>query len=1251
MLALLLTSALAVVNARATVVTTIAGGPTSASDSTKGAGYVDGETAVASRFNQPMGMAFDSAGYLYVADYNNNAIRVLDLVNDETTTFVTANHPVGITIDQSDNIYVLNYGNGTNGTLVQYDVFGDLIATNATGIKFAGGVTSDFKYDVYVTSSNQVIQVLGSQGTALLATLPPGSLLKGITVMESGLLAVADYGRNGIYNLDPSQGAVLATNGLGQTIITGIVTTNSGFNGAGDTFGGTTRAKFFQPFGLLSVGNDSLIVSDAGNNRVKVVNNLGVVTNLYGVDSNYWEPFPTPGLWDGTVVYGSPAFNYDASNNVEARLPMGIAMNQGTLYVTEDYYHVIRTVTAASLPVPPQAPAQVGAPLIGYATFSINSLGYVVANFNPLSGTSVGVFNNDQVFVVYNTNQNVQTYLTYAPTPTVGTIPDPTTNSPTVSYPFTNGISYSSLGQLPGGIYGNMVPVSGQTTIKAISASLGAPISDVAVANVAYIVGNPTVSGGNAAQFTVSSTTTNATIYYTIDGTNPTNGISSRATNGQTLSLPPTGSNIVFKAIASRPGYLDSAVVTTTFTANNYSPNVISFGFASGEASSEFIGLPGQYFYAPVTLTVLPNQTIYSMVFNVTVTNNTPASPPIVPYTYEFSSFLEKPAPPPAPANTFVQIEPYTFVDATTPPDNNAVFYDGAWYQNLVTADTTGGQNLLSVGWIERYSRTNLYNTLGQTLISYSQAHDVQYLSSAGQVEVGAYGFQIPRNAVVSNSYAIQINRPSASADGIGTPGSAIYLSAPTNGAIGAGAPINALKIVTVGRGIDASYIAGSVYPFRWFNGGDFGSTNIIDSDLEQVYQSAIAGPIAYNTPPTNTDFYDGMDSCGSLGVLDGNMLDEVTYNGSTNYIYTNSYSYLDANQRESLLSLNDQSLANQIAFGDGVLDVCDVYLSYLRAVDGNYVLYRRFWNNGQRVAIQAPNLAGRSNLASRPVNTKPVTHTSAGPASTINFTAGDYVGSAGQTVQVPITASVFGNYPARAVMLNVTVDPLDGSPDLTASPGFIQTAAALGRPAPFSQGAFANSYSLAWLNVTNAGITGSTVIGMLSFTIPANATANSAYAVHFDHASASPNGFISFPKSVYSGLVTLSSRTNSSYGDGIPDSWRLRWFGTLNNYLSASNADACGDGFNNWQKYIAGTDPTDASAYPRLLPKSSVPVGSTSAIHWPTVSGKQYAIERSVSLYGGWTPVSTNTGTGTDMEFDDNVAGGARFYRVRILP
>src|ERR1035441_2354398 len=96
---------------------------------------------------------------------------------------------------------------------------------------------------------------------------------------------------------------------------------------------------------MAKAGNNILVVADYGNNRVKVVNSVGTVTNLYGVSSNLWYIDPTdpnvfPGWWDG------PVFVPDAVGDVEARLPNGVLVAQdGSVYVTEDYYHLIRHAT------------------------------------------------------------------------------------------------------------------------------------------------------------------------------------------------------------------------------------------------------------------------------------------------------------------------------------------------------------------------------------------------------------------------------------------------------------------------------------------------------------------------------------------------------------------------------------------------------------------------------------------------------------------------------------------------------------------------------------------------------------------------------------------------------------------------------------------------------------------------------------------------------------------------------------------
>ncbi|HXC36815.1 MAG TPA: hypothetical protein VNV43_13130, partial [Candidatus Acidoferrales bacterium] len=563
--------------------------------------------------------------------------------------------------------------------------------------------------------------------------------------------------------------------------------------------------------------------------------------------------------------------------------------------------------------------------------------------------------------------------------------------------------------------------------------------------------------------------------------------------------------------------------------------------------------------------------------------------------------------------------------------------------------------NELAVGWFELPGMTNLFDTTKQNLFTYSMAF-IEMLPNAqipNGIIFGGYAFQVPTNAQPGEQYQIQLQRPSAIVDGLGENGSALLINTPTTGSLSNG-PINAIKIVTVGQ---PKYLAGDVYPFEWFNAGNFGNGDLITygaNDVQEVFNAAIYG---INGPPLNSDLFDAMDSAGGLGV----------YNAAAGY-WTKT-SNLTALQKNALFNVNDTTTINQMAFGDGVLDVCDVWTTFVRSQFPNLYWFQRFYTNDTvngnfgRVAeaittqtnvpsgVSSP--SGGFSLKSAMASSGPTSITN---TPTIHFAAGDYLASPGQTLSIPVNATVYGPTPLRMLMFNVNLTPLDGSPALTTPVTFSPNA-------PFNNSSIYNAglgtnttvdCAEAFIPTTfpisdNGDVTGSNVIGYLNITIPASAATSSAYALSFAHASASPNGLVSFPKTTYTGLITLSSRTNSTYGDGIPDSWRLRYFGTINNQLSVSNADADGTGMNNWQKYLAGLNPTDPTSV--LKAGTDQPMSQSlqdMVLYWPSVNGQTYIIKRSPTLFPAqWTAISTNIGDGTYMEIHDTSGGANRYYEV----
>jgi len=119
---------------------------------------------------------------------------------------------------------------------------------------------------------------------------------------------------------------------------------------------------------------------------------------------------------------------------------------------------------------------------------------------------------------------------------------------------------------------------------------------------------------------------------------------------------------------------------------------------------------------------------------------------------------------------------------------------------------------------------------------------------------------------------------------------------------------------------------------------------------------------------------------------------------------------------------------------------------------------------------------------------------------------------------------------------------------------------------------------------------------------------------------------------------------------DGLPDAWQLQYFGSLSDPNAAPTADPDGDGFNNLQEYLAGTNPRNAAS--RLKLDSAVVAGSGIDIQFTAVAGKTYSVLWTGSLNNGtWTkladvPAQSATGPITVTD-PDNTLNTQRFYRL----
>lgn len=477
------------------------------------AGYVDGDNNV-SQFNGPVGCAVDRSGNLYIADLNNNVVRLLRTSDDVVTTFIPPlnranplHQPVAVAVDSITNIYVVNQG---DGSVLRFDRFGNTTAIVGTQLQqpTAVGIGSDLS--VYVAELNgRVVRFTTNSANSYNAAVEvfrvpdTGAQLRGLAVLNAGQVIVTDSGWNVVRLFQPQ---------VGLSILTGVASRNGDF-----ADGARGIARFNQPWQVARVGtNGTVAVADRFNHRVRAVACDGSTTTLYGIDPALWESAPDPdsGIFPGWAD-GSTQF-------AEAREPVGVAVSESLiLYSTEVYYHLARSVIGLSFPTGDcgsgnggtnVTPSTVPVPILNpNSGFFPNGVTITVT----ASNTPAGFGPDTQIFYTIDGTEPTRSSLPVQIIGGVGTI--------TIAGPF-------DLSQLRVKVF---IGSASSETVTGFPTKIPLPI--ISPSSGYFPMGTRiTVTASNLPSGFVAGTQ----LFYTTDGTEPT-------TNSQSVLMNPDGTGTI----------------------------------------------------------------------------------------------------------------------------------------------------------------------------------------------------------------------------------------------------------------------------------------------------------------------------------------------------------------------------------------------------------------------------------------------------------------------------------------------------------------------------------------------------------------------------------------------------------------------------------------------------------------------------------------------------------------------------------
>ena len=296
----------------------------------------DGGPAVAARVYSPEGIAMDTAGNLYIAEYGDARVREVAASGVITTvagngtngykgdggpaTSAELKHMTGVAVDAAGDLYIVNGGNSRIRA----------VNTQASAITVAGVTIPPG--DIATVAGSGTSGYSGDGNAAISAKFSFGNLYSGVAVDAAGNLYIADHGNNRVRAVN-AQASTISV--LGVPIAPGNIATvaGNGTSGYSGDSGLAINAEVASPAGLALDATGNLYIADSSNQVIRQVNaKTGNITTVAGI-----------GTSSGYSGDGGPA------TSAQLNSPEGVALDAtGNLWIADSGNNRIREVDAVT---------------------------------------------------------------------------------------------------------------------------------------------------------------------------------------------------------------------------------------------------------------------------------------------------------------------------------------------------------------------------------------------------------------------------------------------------------------------------------------------------------------------------------------------------------------------------------------------------------------------------------------------------------------------------------------------------------------------------------------------------------------------------------------------------------------------------------------------------------------------------------------------------------------------------------------